>query len=161
MKKYFYSSPIGWLEVRMQNGHVDSISKIHSSSSLKKKQSRLKKPDMIQKLFQQLDLYFSGKKTMGWELTLSRRGTPFQNKVWQRLQQIPYGQTQSYSQIAQSIGRPQAVRAVGTACGKNPWLIIVPCHRVLSKTGLGGFALGLKVKSKLLHLENSKYTAPA
>ena len=55
--------------------------------------------------------------------------------------------------MAQAIGSPKAFRAVGSACGKNPWLILVPCHRVVSQTGLGGFALGLKVKSKLLNLE--------
>lgn len=81
-------------------------------------------------------------------------GTTFQKAVWDTLQSIPYGETRSYSQIAASIGRPQAVRAVGSACGKNPALILIPCHRVVGKDGsLTGFAAGIKLKRQLLRLE--------
>ncbi|WP_172370854.1 methylated-DNA--[protein]-cysteine S-methyltransferase [Sporosarcina jiandibaonis] len=82
-------------------------------------------------------------------------GTPFQQSVWQALLQIPFGETVSYSTIAERIGNPKAVRAVGTAIGANPMLIIVPCHRVIGKNGsLTGFRGGLEMKSQLLELES-------
>ena len=97
--------------------------------------------------------YFAGRKAK-YKGPLGLTGTEFQKKVWQHLRKIPYGQTRSYAQVAEAIGHPGASRAVGTACGKNPLLIIVPCHRVVaSGGGLGGFALGLKVKKDLLKWE--------
>lgn len=82
-------------------------------------------------------------------------GTGFQKEVWQALQNIPYGHTKTYTDIATQIGRPQAVRAVGTAIGANPLLMIIPCHRVLAKDGgLAGFRAGVEMKSALLELEN-------
>lgn len=85
---------------------------------------------------------------------LDLHGTPFQLSVWQALQQITYGETVSYTDIAVKIEKPSAVRAVGTAIGKNPILIIVPCHRVLAKSGaLAGFRGGLDMKQQLLRLE--------
>lgn len=81
-------------------------------------------------------------------------GTPFQAQVWQALQTIPYGETASYADIAERIGRPKAVRAVGAANGKNPLSIFVPCHRVIGKSGkLTGYAGGLSQKKILLELE--------
>ena len=81
-------------------------------------------------------------------------GTPFQQSVWQALLEIPYGETVSYSVIADRIGNPKAVRAVGSAIGANPLLIIVPCHRVIGKNGsLTGFRGGLDMKVQLLDLE--------
>ena len=82
-------------------------------------------------------------------------GTPFQQSVWQALLEIPFGETVSYSTIAERIGNPKAVRAVGTAIGANPMLIIVPCHRVIGKNGsLTGFRGGLEMKAYLLELES-------
>lgn len=82
------------------------------------------------------------------------KGTPFQLAVWNALCKIPFGQTQSYSDIAQVIQKPAAVRAVGTAIGANPILITVPCHRVIGKNGtLTGYRGGLDMKTKLLQLE--------
>lgn len=83
-------------------------------------------------------------------------GTEFQKKVWGALLTIPFGQTRSYQQIAQQIGHPKAVRAVGAANGKNPISIIVPCHRVIGANGkLTGFAGGLSTKEYLLNIENN------
>lgn len=82
------------------------------------------------------------------------KGTAFQQKVWEALSSIPYGQSCSYSQIAQAIGKPSAVRAVGAAIGANPLLITIPCHRVIGKNGaLTGYRGGIEMKSKLLQLE--------
>jgi O-6-methylguanine DNA methyltransferase len=83
-------------------------------------------------------------------------GTEFQRRVWNALRRIPPGQTKSYSQVAQSMGRPRAVRAVGQACGANPIPVVIPCHRVLAAGGkLGGFSSGLDWKRKLLAREGA------
>jgi methylated-DNA-[protein]-cysteine S-methyltransferase len=84
------------------------------------------------------------------------QGTDFQKSVWSQLRKIPYGETRSYSQIAEAIGRPKAVRAVGTANGSNPVAIIVPCHRVIGSSGkLTGYGGGLPLKKRLLELEGA------
>ena len=81
-------------------------------------------------------------------------GTPFERRVWQELSRIPYGETRSYREVAESVGVPRGYRAVGRAVGKNPIGIIIPCHRVmLSDGGLGGFGAGVDVKRYLLNLE--------
>jgi O-6-methylguanine DNA methyltransferase len=81
-------------------------------------------------------------------------GTQFQRAVWQILISIPYGETRSYKWMAEQLGQPKAVRAVANACGKNPLPIIIPCHRVVASDGsLGGFALGIETKKKLLAVE--------
>lgn len=83
------------------------------------------------------------------------QGTPFQQKVWQALAQISYGQTTNYGSLAKSLGLSKSARAVGTAIGRNPLLVIVPCHRVVGKNGaLTGFAAGLELKASLLNLES-------
>jgi len=81
------------------------------------------------------------------------QGTEFQQAVWEELQKIPRGKTKSYGEIAAAIGRPKAVRAVGSACGANPIPLWIPCHRVVAKNGLGGFGSGLPWKKLLLRLE--------
>jgi len=101
----------------------------------------------------QLTEYFSHQRT-NFDLPLGLYGTPFQQSVWQVLLKIPYGEQWSYSQQAQMLGKPQAARAVGHANGLNPLSIIVPCHRVISKSGaLGGYAGGVTKKRDLLDLE--------
>ncbi len=102
---------------------------------------------------QQLNEYFAGVRS-NFDLPLAARGTPFQQQVWQALTTIPYGQTWSYQQLANAIGNPKAVRAVGLANGKNPLSVIVPCHRVIGKNGrLTGYAGGVERKAQLLALE--------
>jgi O-6-methylguanine DNA methyltransferase len=102
----------------------------------------------------QLAEYFSGsRRVFDLPLDLSK-GTPFQRKVWTAAVGIPYGQVRSYGDVAVAIGAPRSARAVGSALGANPVLIVVPCHRVLRANGsLGGFAAGLEVKKALLVLE--------
>ncbi len=102
----------------------------------------------------QLDAYFAG-ALRAFDLPISPRGTPFELRVWQALRAIPYGQTRAYGGIAAAIGRPTACRAVGGACGRNPLLIVTPCHRVVGAGGkLTGFAAGLCAKRALLSLES-------
>lgn len=103
----------------------------------------------------QLREYFAGRRRT-FELPLAPLGTDFQRAVWRALAEIPWGETRSYGDIARSIGRPRAVRAVGAANGRNPLPIVVPCHRVVGSDGaLTGFAGGLTVKRQLLALEGS------
>ena len=100
----------------------------------------------------QLEEYFRGKRKE-FELPLDITGTPFEISVWRELMKIPYGETVTYSDIACRIGRENAVRAVANAIGRNPLHIIIPCHRVTAKNGLGGFKAGIKNKIYLLELE--------
>ena len=103
----------------------------------------------------QLDEYFQGKRTT-FSLPFKLTGTPFQLAVWKELQNIPYGKTTSYKEIAQKINKPKAYRAVGMSNNKNPLPIIIPCHRVIGSNGkLIGYAGGLKLKNYLLELEKS------
>jgi len=103
-----------------------------------------------------LDRYFAGEKvTFDLPLDLTD-GSDFQRQVWNRLQEIPYGQTISYQQLANDIGKPGAVRAVGAANGANPIPILIPCHRVIASNGkLGGYSGGIEIKDALLRLEGA------
>lgn len=102
---------------------------------------------------EQFAAYFAG-SLQQFDLPLAARGTPFQQAVWHALGDIPYGETVSYLEIAQAIGNPKSVRAVGAANGRNPLSIIVPCHRVIGRSGeLTGYAGGIPIKRWLLELE--------
>lgn len=108
---------------------------------------------ILKETIRQLSEYFEGRRTE-FDLPLAVKGTEFQERVWRELRKIPYGKTLSYSDIAKKIRKDKAVRAVGTANGRNPISIIVPCHRVIAADGtLGGYAGGLEIKTKLLELE--------
>ena len=109
--------------------------------------------DLLTETRKQLQEYFDGKRKE-FNLPILLRGTEFQKKVWQGLCTIPYGETRSYKELAELVGNPKAVRAVGGANNKNPIMIIVPCHRVIGADGsLVGFGGGLEVKKYLLELE--------
>ncbi|WP_172566141.1 methylated-DNA--[protein]-cysteine S-methyltransferase [Vibrio navarrensis] len=104
----------------------------------------------------QLNEYFSGKRTQ-FDLPIAAKGTAFQMQVWQALTTIPYGETWSYQELANAVGNPKAVRAVGLANGKNPVSIVVPCHRVIGKNGkLTGYAGGIERKQWLLERERNQ-----
>jgi AraC family transcriptional regulator of adaptative response/methylated-DNA-[protein]-cysteine methyltransferase len=108
----------------------------------------------------QLDEYFRGERRE-FTVPLHVPGTPFQTRVWSALQRIPCGTTTSYARLAQSIGRPNAVRAVARANGDNRIAIIIPCHRVIGSNGeLVGYGGGLSRKKKLLELEGRSETLP-
>ena len=109
---------------------------------------------LLRKARAQLGEYFSGKRRV-FDLPLSPAGTPFQQDVWRALRTIPYGQTWSYARLAEQAGHAGAYRAAGTANGKNPLPILIPCHRVIHGDGtLGGYTSGLEIKRILLKLEN-------
>ncbi|MEV0036068.1 methylated-DNA--[protein]-cysteine S-methyltransferase [Streptomyces sp. NPDC050804] len=118
-------------------------------------------PRPFTEVVRQLDAYFAGELT-DFDLPLRLDGTPFQRSVWEQLQRIPYGETRSYGELAENLGKPGASRAVGLANGKNPIGIIVPCHRVIGSTGgLTGYGGGLDRKQRLLVFEGAAADAPA
>lgn len=103
---------------------------------------------------EQIQAYLSGERK-DFDVPLELKGTQFQQEVWNELRRIPYGQTISYSELANRVKRPKACRAVGSANGKNPLCLIIPCHRVIaSNAALGGYSGGLDRKRRLLELES-------
>lgn len=97
--------------------------------------------------------YLAGKRT-AFDVPVQAEGSAFQRAVWERISAIPYGETRTYAQIAQSLGKPGALQTVGQACGRNPVPLLIPCHRVVGSNGkLGGYAFGPAVKKFLLDLE--------
>ena len=110
---------------------------------------------LLREAARQLSAYFAG-ELREFRLALDMQGTEFQRRVWRELEFIPYGETRNYSQIAEAIGAPRAVRAVGAANGANPIAIVVPCHRVIGSGGrLVGYGGGLPLKKRLLELEGA------
>ena len=110
---------------------------------------------LLRETERQLAEYFAGRRK-SFDLALDFTGTEFQKMVWRALLTIPYGETRSYAQLAEQIGHPKAVRAVGAANGRNPISIVTPCHRVIGSNGdLTGFAGGLATKEHLLRLERA------
>jgi len=150
MNIHHYKAPLGVIEIEADEKAITGL-RLFKKSPMSLQTSA---NPLIKETCRQLDEYFAGKRRT-FELPLSPQGgTPFQQAVWKRLQEIPYGQTISYAQLAKAVGNPKACRAVGSANGKNPIAIIIPCHRVIASDGsLGGFASGLENKIQLLNLE--------
>ena len=147
---FYYRSPIGVLEIKLDNGIVIGLKVVENCDKVSEATG------YFAEVVKQLDEYFAGKRTK-FELNISPKGTEFQKKVWTELLKIPYGKTKSYQEIAEAVGKPNAQRAVGSACNKNPILLIIPCHRVVSKSGkLTGFACGIDRKEQLLKLEANR-----
>ena len=112
-------------------------------------------PEALARPIAQLTEYFAGERQT-FDLELAPHGTPFEQEVWARLADIPYGHTTTYAAMAAELGRPRATRAVGRANGRNPLAIVLPCHRVVGSDGkLTGYAGGLEMKAALLDLERT------
>ncbi len=107
---------------------------------------------IIKRVEEELEEYFLGIRKE-FDIPIKLTGTAFQNKVWEKMQKIPYGKTLSYQELARKIGNEKACRAVGSACHNNKILILVPCHRVVGKNSLGGFYYNLNIKKEFLDLE--------
>ena len=149
-EKFYYKSPIGILEIELGNDTIQRLRVVESCSKI------FERTGYFAEVVKQLDEYFEGKRTK-FELNISPKGTEFQKKVWAELLKIPYGKTKSYQEIAEAVAKPKAQRAVGSTCNKNPILLIIPCHRVVSKSGkLTGFACGVDRKEQLLKLEANR-----
>lgn len=153
-------SPVGPLLLAAHDGGVCCI-EFHASKHRVARGVDWREGDhpLLERLRVQLREYFAGTRR-AFDLPLAPRGTPFQREVWRALATIPYGETVSYAQLAARVGRPNAMRAVGAANGRNPLPIVLPCHRVIGANGaLTGFGGGLPVKEFLLRLEGA--AAPA
>lgn len=152
LEKFYYKSPIGILEISLGYNVVLGLKVVKNYIK------NAEPTDFFTNVATQLDEYFAGSRKH-FNLQIQPKGTEFQIKVWEELIKIPYGETKSYQEIAEIIGKPNAQRAVGSACNKNPILLIIPCHRVIAKSGkLTGFAYGLDIKKHLLKLENINRT---
>ena len=144
-----YPFPFGQLLVRYQDGAVTRLTRTEEPV---REEGRTALTDLV---FQQISEYLEGRRRT-FDFPYVLKGTPFQQRVWQALCTIPYGETRTYGEIAAAVGRPRAARAVGMANHDNPLLIFTPCHRVVGKDGsLTGFACGLEVKRRLLELERA------
>lgn len=165
MYQYFFDSPIGQLRIVENDGFIKEISKWDVPDARLNSEGRIiknsetftdavtEKTPVLAEAEQQLKEYFAGVRK-SFNLPLKPEGTAFFQAVWKELQEIPYGETRSYGDIAKYIGKPTAARAVGMANHHNPIIIVIPCHRVIGANGdLVGYAGGLDTKKRLLSLE--------
>ena len=144
---YYYETVLGLIGIRANDSAVTGIL-LRPQGVIDLRENYLTKS-----MAQQLREYLAGARR-NFTVDISFKGTAFQQEVWRALQTIPYGETRSYSQIAASLGRPRACRAVGGANHCNPLPIVIPCHRVIGRSGsLIGYAGGLELKARLLELE--------
>ncbi len=154
MKTHFtYPTPIGPLCICEAEGFITHIGT--APIACHPEEWKEEETPLIREAHRQLTEYFRGERRT-FNLPIAPRGTDFQQRVWQALREIPYGETRSYKQIAEAVGCPKGVRAVGGANNRNPLLIVTPCHRVVGADGrMVGFAAGVERKEFLLRLEGS------
>lgn len=149
-----FDTPIGALEATASNGKITHLAPVSGKAPKRQKESAHQA--LLTKTAQEVNAFLSG-ALKKFTVPVFINGSPTQQKVWKELQKIPYGKDISYSEMAERIGNPNAVRAVGSACGANPIPLIIPCHRVLRSDGsLGGFGWGLEVKEFLLAMERGQ-----
>jgi len=152
--KCFIDTPIGKLGI-IENGHA--ITDVFFEKENRHVEIKTVESKLLKEATRQFMEYFDGKRKT-FDLPLEPQGTPFQLNVWKALQDIPYGETRSYKDIAIAIGNSKASRAVGMANNRNPIAIIIPCHRVIGADGkLTGYGGGLHIKEYLLNLERQAF----
>jgi len=145
----YIKTVLGPIKISEVDGFITELLFVKDNNEISGKQ----KPPLLEEAEKQIKEYLDG-TSKEFDLPLAAKGTEFQKTVWEALHRIPYGETRSYKQIATMIGRPDASRAVGMANGKNPILLLTPCHRVVGSDGkLTGYAAGLEIKEQLLELE--------
>ena len=150
--KKIIETPIGKIYIAEENNKIIEI-----NLDSKKNNYEIKNTKVLNLAEKQLLEYFEGKRKK-FDLPLKLKGTPFQEKVWNELLKIPYGETRTYGEIAKNIENPKAARAVGMANHNNPISIVVPCHRVIGVNNrLVGYGLGLDKKQYLLDLEKKNF----
>lgn len=149
MKAAYYKTKIGIIKLTYQE-------KIYKIELVKEVNSINEKTSQTDKVIKEINQYLSKyRKEFSIYDLVRLEGTRFQKEVWHELQNIPYGETKSYKEIAKNIGNENAVRAVASAIGKNPLMIIIPCHRVIGSDGkMHGYAYGINLKKYLLDLES-------
>ena len=153
MSAYFYETRIGAIGIAEKGG---KITRLYFPNDRRPPNTPIQETPLLQEAAQQLQDYLAGKLT-GFSLPLQPEGTAFMQQVWRQLCEIPYGETASYKNLAENIGKPNAARAVGMANHRNPIPIFIPCHRVIGASGsLVGYRGGLDLKSRLLKLEKER-----
>ena len=149
LKITYYNTPIGTAKIEGNNDGITSITVLYEAIPTSKTS-----PACLQDCLQQLKEYFTGNRK-NFNLKLNPQGTDFQKKVWEALQNIPFGKTRTYLEQSKVLGNVKAIRAVAGANGKNPIWIVIPCHRIIGSDGsLTGYAGGLWRKKWLLEHEN-------
>ena len=147
---FYYDTAIGKLGIVEKDQKIVQILFPNSRTVVS---AQTKETPVIKQAFSELSEYFSGQRKI-FSVPIQPEGTPFQQKVWQTLQSIPYGEVRSYQEVAKTVGNFKASRAVGMANNHNPLPFFIPCHRVVGADGsLTGYAGGVDVKQKLLQLE--------
>jgi methylated-DNA-[protein]-cysteine S-methyltransferase len=155
MRYRYVDSPIGRIRLTGRNGKLSGLHLADHHRCPPADAQWTLDEDAFDDVRQQLEEYFEGSREV-FDVALDLEGSPFQVEVWTALTAIPYGQTTSYAAIAQAVGRPTAVRAVGAANGRNPISVIVPCHRVIGADGrLTGYGWGVDCKAWLLDHERA------
>lgn len=150
LRNKYYKSPIGIINVLYAE---EGVYKITLVKSIPEDYFEERKNDLGDKVVSELKEYFNGQRKE-FDFPLIIVGTDFQRAVWKELKKINYGEVKTYSDIAKNIGKPNACRAVGNANNKNPFIIVIPCHRVVGKNKKsGGYAFGIEMRDKLLELE--------
>lgn len=152
--QYEMKSPVGTLFLVADTKGLQGIYwQKQAVKSIQNLDPKRRQDQVVLKAVKQLKEYFAGQRKE-FDIDLNFTGTVFQNRVWKALSEIPFGKTVAYKDIAKKIKNPKAVRAVGTANGKNPFCIIVPCHRVIAADGtIGGYGGGVPIKRRLLEIE--------
>lgn len=153
---------VGRIYVAVENGGVVRLTKEKAESgdvvvdeTGKVEETAEESLALLKRTVTEVREYLDGNR-MDFDIPVNVSGTPFQKRVWDALCRIPYGETRTYGEIARAVGSPRGARAVGMACGQNPVMILIPCHRVIGSTGkLVGFAGGLSMKESLLKLEKN------
>ena len=150
---FCYKSPIGWIDIIAEENRI--LNAAFSEAAPLSEPSFPPTLPVLARTIKLLDIYFAGGAINFAEVSVQLAyATDFQQQVWNAIQQIPYGELRSYKWIAEQIGKPKAVRAVGNAVGANPVSILIPCHRVIRSNGaLGGYGGGIERKRQLLVLE--------
>lgn len=144
----YIDTEIGRLYLAEENGFIVML-----TSGQAPETDTLGESSLLTQAAAEVTEYLAGNRRK-FTVPIKTKGTPFQEKVWDALQRIPFGETRSYGQIAREVGSPKGARAVGMACNRNPILLLIPCHRIVGSTGkLVGFAAGLSTKERLLKLE--------
>ena len=156
---YYYQAPMGILHLQEENDKLNFCHWVtkngYTQSGAEMSITSDKVSSFMKEVKDELDGYFAN-KLKKFSIDLHIQGTEFQQKTWDALQEIPYGTTLSYQDLAAKVGSPKASRAVGSANGQNAFCIFIPCHRVIQKNGgLGGYNGGIKIKKSLLALEQS------
>lgn len=152
----YHQTPIGTLLLASDGEYLQLLGFPTGAMKRRHDSSWQKGDEPFKTVIKQLDEYFDGSR-QDFDLHLRPKGTEYQRRVWQALQQIPYGETWSYADLARYIGNPNASRAVGAANRINPIPVIIPCHRVIGSNGkLTGFGGGLETKAFLLNLESTR-----